>query len=231
MAKCQLSERGSNWDSPPRSLQKENPQLYAYLLALHRQVFGLPPDTGILNEVNISADLSVDHSKCRNLDHDDHKAYLTTTRHAAIRGNVHGVTADDVGRMIAQWNAEALRGIEISQTLPTNGQALAYNAAIDEVVWSTMSMAAGLDQFQFAVPITGANGSDLTFDSPVQVRFGLNGLPQAIILRGAGIARPDTDPPAAGHFCVRAGTPQTIVMAGNPPLGTQYFGFLLVVTA
>lgn len=42
-------------------------------------------------------------------------------------GNVHNLTAAQVGNTVAQWNANQLQGRDISSTAPTSGQYLAWN--------------------------------------------------------------------------------------------------------
>lgn len=243
MAKCTVGPQGPAFARPPESLRHKDPQLFDYLHAVHIAVFGAVPTTppgtttpaapqGSLNEQNINVvNLAVDHRNTTHRDADGHIQYLTLDRHNAIRGNPHDVTADEVGRVIAQWNAEALQGVEVSASAPTDGQVLRYGAGVNEWVPSADSLVATLDSVECGVPIAGANGVLLSFASPVVVRIGTNGLPQAVLLRGVGLCLPDVDPPAAGRFAVQPGTPQTIVLAGNPPLASQFFGFLLVVTA
>jgi len=54
------------------------------------------------------------------------KAYVDT--HASRTDNPHSVTATQVGRDTAQWNANRIQGRNVSSTTPTNGQVLTYNS-------------------------------------------------------------------------------------------------------
>lgn len=48
--------------------------------------------------------------------------------HINNTSNPHNTTASQVGNNIAQWNANALRGINLSASTPTSGQVLTYNS-------------------------------------------------------------------------------------------------------
>ena len=54
------------------------------------------------------------------------KAYVDS--HASRTDNPHSVTASQVGRDTAQWNANRIQGRTVSSSAPTNGQVLTYNS-------------------------------------------------------------------------------------------------------
>jgi hypothetical protein len=49
--------------------------------------------------------------------------------HTTRTDNPHSVTATQVGRDTAQWNANKIQGRTVSSTTPTNGQVLTYNTS------------------------------------------------------------------------------------------------------
>ncbi|ULP73408.1 hypothetical protein [Nodularia sphaerocarpa] len=65
----------------------------------------------------------------------------TVTNHVTATNNPHSVTAAQVGNDTAQWNADRLRGVNISTTAPTNGQVLTYSLA--NTRWEPQTSAAG----------------------------------------------------------------------------------------
>lgn len=118
---------GSAYDLPPASLKAVSPDLYNYLLMFHVRVFGSPGGTGDLDADNVASAATVNHSTAQNLAADDHTQYLTTGRHGAISGNPHSVTAAQVGKDTAQWNADRLQGKTISTTAPGSRHVLKYD--------------------------------------------------------------------------------------------------------
>jgi hypothetical protein len=54
------------------------------------------------------------------------------TSHTTNTSNPHNVTATQVGRTTAQWNANQLQGRTISTTAPADGQFLVWNAAVGQ---------------------------------------------------------------------------------------------------
>lgn len=54
------------------------------------------------------------------------KSYVDT--HSSRTDNPHSVTASQVGRDTAQWNANKIQGRTVSASSPTNGQVLTYNS-------------------------------------------------------------------------------------------------------
>lgn len=68
MPTCTLGDGGPAYDRPPLEIEAVNPTLYAYLLAVHRRVFGLP-DGGDLDSANINgaALTNIDHRTLTNV--------------------------------------------------------------------------------------------------------------------------------------------------------------------
>ncbi|OFW41934.1 MAG: hypothetical protein A3J29_07815 [Acidobacteria bacterium RIFCSPLOWO2_12_FULL_67_14b] len=126
MPKPVILPGGPAFDWPPR--ENLPPQLYEYLVLIHTRLFGPPRGDLDLDNIAVST-LAVDHALTTNRDADGHTQYLTTARHAAIQGNVHGVTADDVGRTIAQWNAALLQGQALSAAVPASNDLLTWTGA------------------------------------------------------------------------------------------------------
>ena len=49
-----------------------------------------------------------------------------------MTGNVHNLTAEQVGNTVAQWNAQQLQGRNISKNVPNDGEYLMWNANANE---------------------------------------------------------------------------------------------------
>ena len=121
---------GDWFAGPPIELEGRDPALYRYLLAWHLRVFGNGNGRGDLDGDNIDvSSLEIDHAGLTGLSGDDHLTYLTQGRHAAIQGNVHGVTGDDVGRDSPIWNAAKLQDVQVLTTVPADNQVLQYFGA------------------------------------------------------------------------------------------------------
>src|SRR3990167_9599230 len=126
---------GPAYAHPPASLRLLSEDLYQYLFMLHVRTFGIPEGRGDLDRENIAlstlslGDLGTrTHALLSGLAADDHAAvYLNLTRHNAIRGNPHQVTATEVGKDVAQWNADRLQGSAIATTTPTANQILTWD--------------------------------------------------------------------------------------------------------
>lgn len=126
MGKLALLKANVGYDGPPQSLHALDRELYDYLFVLHQKLFG----DGQGNETSGDVDtetLSVNHSLATNLAADDHQQYLTTARHDEIEGNVHGVTAADVGKNDPQWNASMLQSNDVAADAPAEGQVLTWD--------------------------------------------------------------------------------------------------------
>ena len=54
---------------------------------------------------------------------------FSLSSHVANTANPHGVTADQVGRTVAQWNASLLQGKSVVSTTPTDDQIFAFSVA------------------------------------------------------------------------------------------------------
>ena len=65
------------------------------------------------------------------------KSYVDA--HSSRTDNPHGVTASQVGRDTAQWNADRIRGVAVSSTTPSNGQILVYNSATTQYAPQTVN--------------------------------------------------------------------------------------------
>jgi len=102
------------------------------------------------------------------LDHDDITDFdigvqtnadvaANSAHRTTVTGNPHAVTATEVGKDTAQWNADEIQGVNVSTTAPTDGQLLQYNATTMQYEPITPETAlAGLSVDSFA---TGRNGS------------------------------------------------------------------------
>src|SRR3990167_1241049 len=126
---------GPAYAHPPASLRLLSEDLYQYLFMLHVRTFGIPEGRGDLDRENIAlstlslGDLGTrTHALFSGLAADDHGAiYLNLTRHNAIGGNPHQVTASEVGKDTAQWNANRLQGFAVNATTPTANQVLTWD--------------------------------------------------------------------------------------------------------
>lgn len=76
--------------------------------------------------------------------------------HAANKANPHTVTATQVGRDTAQWNASKIQGKTVSSTTPTNGQILQYSST--SATWVPVSFDA---VFSLVEDLTPQLGGDL----------------------------------------------------------------------
>lgn len=92
------------------------------------------------------------------------------THTTLVSGNVHRLTADQVGNTVAQWNAGSLQGNPISAVSPVAGQFLAWNGS-----WTptTLPTVPGLPTSvldtgcsSFSVPGTGVNMAVLQWMFP-----------------------------------------------------------------
>lgn len=166
MGKLVLLRANVGYDGPPPSVAALNPELAEYLWVLHNKLFGTSQSEG--DQDLDTETLAVNHSIATNLAADDHPQYLNGTRHAAIGGNPHGVNATEVGNDVAQWNAAALQGNDISVTAPAEGEVLTWDSTSEhwearptgatgnfltlELAEYTVTPAAGASAGQFVLP-------------------------------------------------------------------------------
>lgn len=69
---------------------------------------------------------------------------LTGTKtHIDNTANPHGVTATQVGNTTAQWNANKIQGWSVSNTAPTNGQALVWDTSSSQIKFGNVSTTGG----------------------------------------------------------------------------------------
>jgi hypothetical protein len=63
----------------------------------------------------------------------------TLEDHLTDTNNPHSVTASQVGNAIAQWNADKIRGITVTQTAPSDEQVLTYDSGTESILFRTLS--------------------------------------------------------------------------------------------
>lgn len=93
----------------------------------------------------------------------------TTNNQAAAFGQI---TPSTVGASLAQWNASQLRGVNISSTLPTNGQTLRFNGSAWEPSSTSVSVPNATSSVRGIITLAG----DLTgvADAPQLISTGVN---------------------------------------------------------
>jgi hypothetical protein len=120
---------------------------------------------GSETNIIIGSDLSTvatsgSHLDLSNIGTNSHASIDT---HIASVANPHAVTATQVGNTTAQWNANQLEGVDISNTAPTNNQILRYNAGASE--WQPQTVAIGSTKTLWFTSNTGATYGSYLVDS------------------------------------------------------------------
>ena len=255
---------------PPVRLRSLNPELYDYLALLHTRLFGAPAGVvntatrkglGELDEININGQLTdtVDHRLFTfqivdeygvPLDH--HTQYLNTTRHGAITGNPHGVTAAEVGNDTAQWNANRIQGRAVLDTVPNLSEVLAWDGlawapavggggggpadtdALPEGVVNlyytdARARAAASGQLRAHVVLNEPfNGVQTDFSIPYTIALDATARPLAQLIFSQGVMQyTASTTPVGGQWTVVGG----IIRLGWAPLSGDYCEFAWVVVA
>ncbi|GIU69059.1 MAG: hypothetical protein KatS3mg002_0295 [Candidatus Woesearchaeota archaeon] len=120
------------------------------------------------------------------LDDHTHSAYDS---HISNTSNPHSVTATQVGKDTAQWNADRIKGVTIDDSGIGDGKVLTYDSTANAIVYTTPSGGSGIQVYIAAsysdciITATGP-GVDFTWtDGTPQV--GAFSIPAGVILLGA----------------------------------------------
>jgi hypothetical protein len=104
MAECRVGPGGPAYRTPPESFKRISQEAYDYLLALHRQVFGLAPGTGTLDDTNVDA------STIKNISHPNLLNVLPYQHHGAGAHDEldQGAAVADVAALAASATASTV---------------------------------------------------------------------------------------------------------------------------
>lgn len=194
-----LSLPTTGYDAPPASIAAVSRELYEYLWVLQNVVTGNTPATGGGGGPTLDpSTISVNHSLAFNLDADDHPQYLTAERHGEIGGNPHGVTAEDVGNEVAQWNASALQGNDVAPDGPADGQVLTWRDVNEAWGPEDPTIAAGVTYVQLQTAVYN------TITPNAGASAGLLLLPSSALILGVFVKNVTAFNGTGGYF---VGTP------------------------
>jgi hypothetical protein len=142
--------------------------------------------------------------------HSGHALDSDLDAHTGNTSNPHSVTASQVGKDTAQWNAEKLQSKPIASTAPTNGQVLTYNDSTQQYEPATPPGASGGEANTMSMLDNGGSPAGVSlYDSKSGVDLRIKGLDgsqfeasgshevkiKASVLGGGGGPGPDYTPP------------------------------------
>lgn len=105
--------------------------------------------------------------------------------HTADIENPHQVTAEQVGNVIPQWNADKIQGIDVSTTPPVDEQVMVYDEASNTFIMKTIELTGDAITIQ-GVPVDVAapnHGEALVYDSDLLVYR-----PSKVTASGGGVS-------------------------------------------
>lgn len=103
------------------------------------------------------------------------QATALNTTHRGLTNNPHTVTAAQVGKDTAQWNANEIQGIEVDTTGIADTNVLKYDSASGKLIAGAASVVADLNDLDDVVSPTPTTGDVLTFDGTNWVNDGFGG--------------------------------------------------------
>jgi len=89
---------------------------------------------------------SIDHNNIQNIGTYSH---ATIDLHIDNQNNPHSVTATQVGKDTAQWNADRILGVPVDDTNKADGNVLAYDSASGSIVYATPSGGSGGGLYEY----------------------------------------------------------------------------------
>lgn len=95
---------------------------------LTADVTGVLPDANIANDITLTNITQVTDRSHTDLSDVGSNTHPQIDTHIANTSNPHTVTATQVGKDTAQWNADKIQGVTVDDTDIANGKVLAYNS-------------------------------------------------------------------------------------------------------